>query len=107
MHTTSDTITRTCTVVTGAALHRCGAPAVHSFTSRSGELLHECEDHAVVLPTRTEEWAPGTPVRVVHRTWPTSGVIVSSTPTRCTVRLVLRSGAVRVRTLHKDEVTVL
>jgi hypothetical protein len=38
----------TCTVVVGAPMIRCGAPAVTSWTSRlSGDRLHECADHTI------------------------------------------------------------
>lgn len=35
----------TCTVVIGAPMIRCGAPAVASFTARSGERFGECATH--------------------------------------------------------------
>lgn len=35
-----------CTVIVGAPMVRCGAPAVTSFCARNGDRLHECADHA-------------------------------------------------------------
>lgn len=36
----------TCTVVTGPAMERCGAPAARTFTGREGEPFAECRHHA-------------------------------------------------------------
>lgn len=55
-----------CTVVTGSAGERCGAPAVASFTGRDGERFFECEAHVVVVPERAPEIAVGSYVEVEH-----------------------------------------
>lgn len=43
----SNTYMTTCSIVTGPTGERCGAPAIFTFTSRSGDVLGECVDHHI------------------------------------------------------------
>lgn len=97
--TAAPTAPATCTVVTGAEMHRCGAPAVLTFTGRDGELFAECEGHALPLPAAAPApVAPGARVRVRHAGVEKIGTVLTVARTRARVEVPVYTGTRRAGT---------
>lgn len=83
----------TCTIVTGPNMHRCGRPAVTSFTSaRTGDVFAECEHHAVDTPAPAAPIVVGSRVEVEHVGKVKVGVVTSIRATNCTIDVPLADG---------------
>lgn len=95
--TTTTTPATICTVVIGAPMIRCGAPAVATFTGATGTVYAECADHAapaIVAPVITI----GARVRVRHVGVVKTGVVEKIGPARITVRVPVYVGTRKATT---------
>lgn len=104
--------TPTCTVVVGAPMVRCGAPAITSFTASTGETFAECAIHATPVDRHRASVDPvfvvGASVVVPHCGISKVGEIVAVGPVNIKVRVPIHVGkptaATKVITVTRDAV---
>lgn len=96
--------TTACTIGPDATTgKRCGAPAVVTFTTRTGETFGECEAHAAHATPPPPPVVVGATVTVYHAGLRKAGTVVAVRRTLCEVRVPSR-GATKIITVPIAEV---